>query len=159
MVSQALGAAGVRFAIGGSTMLRLYGVAVAAGDVDVLVDATSRAAVERALPQLELLSAVSDPWRSSWMLRGAVATAEGEVAVDVIGGLAMMIGGRLVSFPVRQAAFVDDDGLGVPVASPAEWYHLYSVYDPAKAAAIAAVVPREDIEAAGRRLGIVTEAL
>lgn len=147
--------AGVDYCIGGSAMLRLSGLDVAVGDIDVLVGADSRAAV------LEIFAGRSisepdgaEPWRTEWFLRTDWPVGSQTVAVDILGGLALIIDRQLVRLPVATDVAISVENMPVPLASLGHWYHTYRAYDPTKAALIADRLSDEEIVAAADELGI-----
>ncbi len=145
--------AGVSYQLGGSAMLRLDGFDVPVGDLDIVVEASARAAVESILTaSTEGLSA--EPWRSAWFLRADWPVGEASVAVDVIGGLALVIDGRVVDFPFEVARLVELGDVKVPLAPLHHWYHLYRIHDPAKAALVARRLTDEEIMTGAAELGI-----
>lgn len=145
--------AGVAYRLGGSSMLRLAGLDVPVGDLDVVVEGSSRAAVESILPTFREPSS-SEPWRSTWFLRADWPVADGSVAIDVIGDLALVVDGKPIDFPFAAGSYVNVGGVRVALAPLRHWYHLYRVHDPAKAVLIAGRLSDEDIMAGAAELGI-----
>jgi hypothetical protein len=138
-----------RFVLGGSAMLEAHGIPVAVGDLDLVVD--SEASALDAAPWQSAGPVVRrKPFCSEWILRFDV---EG-VGVDFIGGLAIEVGDRIVQFPVRSIGTLRVDGRDVPLADPADWYHLYRFYRPDRAEAIASVWDRDLLDEAAARLGM-----
>ena len=118
-------------------MLRLRGIEVAVGDIDVVVEGAAGETVAGALADLQVENpAGHDPWRTDWFLRTRLHTAQGLVSVDVMGGLALMIEGKLVRFPLVVETWVPISGIEIPVASLAHWYHIYQTHNPSRALAI-----------------------
>ena len=136
-VARRFGDADVEYAVGGSVMLHLRGIDIAVGDIDVVVRAGARREVADALAGLRVEDPTSrEPWRTDWFLRAWLETAGGEVALDVMGGLALMIEGSLVRFPHVVEMSVPGNGVDIPLAPLAHWYHIYQIHNPARAALI-----------------------
>ena len=154
-VTRRFAAADIAYYLGGSLLLRLRGYEVMVGDIDVVVGADDRLRVVRALESLDVSTPQSsEPWRTGWLLRTAVKTDSGSVGVDVMGGLALVIDGEVAQFPVAPRGHVDLGGYRVPLGDVAEWYHLYRVHNPARAALVAGRLSDDEIMAAAERLSI-----
>lgn len=145
--------AGVPYSLGGSGMLRLRGFDVPVGDLDIVVDELWRDAVESVLASPTEPSS-TEPWRSTWFLRTDWPVGDAPVAIDIIGGLALVIDDRTVTFPCQPSGHVDVDGLSVPLAPLRQWYHLYRIHDPAKAAMVAGHLSDDEIMKGAADLGI-----
>ena len=148
----------VPFLLGGSAMLACRGIEVVAGDLDIC---TSRHQLNAVLAALESDHPVirwepRPPWQSAWLVRARLSIGAGSVAVDVIGNLAIEIGGVVARFPidVDTAEVVDVDGWPVPIDSMWRWYHLYRLHDPGKAAQIYSAAGPGDLEGAAAELGL-----
>ncbi|MEA2000419.1 MAG: NifU family protein [Actinomycetota bacterium] len=145
----------ISYRIGGSAMLAMSGIDVPIGDIDLVVDATSREAVDRVLADRDVEEPDSSgPWRSDWFVRTSWPTDSGTVNIDVIGGLALVIDERVAIFPFGSGQRVDLGGVEISVGSLAHWYHLYRVHDPGKAALIAGRLSDKAIMGAATELGI-----
>lgn len=154
-LAQRFAAADVDYYLGGSLMLLLSGYDVAVGDIDVVVAAESRPQVVDALAGCEIGTPPSrEPWRTGWLLRTTLATTSGSVGLDVMGDLGLVIEGTLVRFPTAPERHVDVGGNLVPLGNVADWYHLYRVHNPARAAVIAAGLSDDQIMEAAQRLSI-----
>ncbi|MCP3973435.1 MAG: nucleotidyltransferase family protein [bacterium] len=153
-VADALGSAGIDFFLGGSALLVLSGIDVPVGDLDFYTDQPDAGEVVAALIgwQCEVRSGGPEPWRSGWVLH---ADRGRGVSVDMIGNLAVMIDGELAQFRVAPATLVEIAGRAIPLAPVAQWYHLYRVHNPTRAARIAALVGHAELGAAAEALGIV----
>lgn len=147
--------AGINYEIGGSAMLRLAGLDVAVGDIDIVVDADSREAVLDVFADRKITEPPgNDPWRTNWFMRTEWSTAAGDVGVDVMGGLALVIDGEVTELPLGAGTVVDVAGSDVAVARLAHWYHVYRAYEPRKAALIAGLLSDSEIIAAAADLHI-----
>lgn len=145
--------AGVEVAVGGSVMLALNGMDVTPEDIDVVV-AADRNLVAAILPMRSEPVPRRGSWRTGWLLRTDWPTSSGEVAFDVIGGLAVEIEGVLASFPFRVEREVTVEGVAIPLAPLSHWYHLYRVHNPARAALIRSRLDATVIAAAAAELGL-----
>jgi hypothetical protein len=148
----------VPFLLGGSAMLVCRGIDVAVGDLDIWV---SRHQLNAVLAALEpdhpvIRREPRPPWQSAWLVRARLCSGAGSVAVDIIGDLAIEIGGVVARFPidVDTAEVVDVDGWPVPIDSMWRWYHLYRLHDPGKAAQIYSVAGPGDLAGAAAELGL-----
>lgn len=139
----------VDYCIGGSVMMALHGFDVAVGDIDIVVDASMREAIEEILPHPAERTA-GGIWRSEWVTR---SKWEG-VGVDVIGDLRVDIDGVVARFPVMVERWVAVGGIDVAVAPLRHWYHLYRMHRPDKAEMIAARLSDAEIIAGAVELGI-----
>jgi hypothetical protein len=147
--------AGIAYQLGGSAMLRLSEFDVAVGDIDVVVAGADRDAVVEALEDL----AIQEPpgaglWRTDWLIRATLDVGTTTVGLDVMGGLALMIDGVLVRFPLTIERSVVVDGWEIPLAPLAHWYHIYRVHNPAKAAQIRERLDVATVRKAARELSI-----
>jgi Fe-S cluster biogenesis protein NfuA len=143
----------VEYCVGGSVMLALNGFDVDPEDIDIAVNAGARPVV------VDILStytdrARTDLWRSEWALRTEWDVEDGQVGVDVIGDLRVMVDGAEASFPVAAERRVTIGGHDIAVAPLRHWYHLYRVHRPAKAELIASRLSDSEIVAGARELGI-----
>jgi Fe-S cluster biogenesis protein NfuA len=145
--------AGIPYVLGGSAMLQLSGLDVTVGDLDILVDGSSRHAIESMLADYREPQS-TDPWRSQWFLRSEWSAAGASLPVDVIGDMALMIDGEAVFFPFDVERFADIGEARVPLAPLRQWYHLYRVHDPAKAILIAKQLTDDEIMTGAAELGI-----
>lgn len=154
-IARAFDSERISYRIGGSVMLAMSGIDVPIGDIDLVVDASSREAVDRVLAgrDIEELGA-SGPWRTDWFFRTSWPVGTATVNVDVIGGLALVIDDRVAIFPFGSGQRVELDDVEIAVGSLAHWYHLYRVHDPGKAAIIAGTLSDETILEAATELGI-----
>jgi hypothetical protein len=147
-VAAALRAAGIPFLLGGSGLLHALGLDVRVGDVDLVLRAGDREAVE-ALPWWRsTTTAPTELMRSAWKARLLLDGVE----VDAIGGMAWRAvdGGPVVEMPFR----AEGEWRGVPLAPAAHWLLLYEAYKPETAAALAAIVAPEAVAAARAELGL-----
>jgi Fe-S cluster biogenesis protein NfuA len=152
-IATRLDSAGIAYCIGGSAMLALAGFDTSVGDIDVVVDRSSRDEVERVFSDhYERQSA--EPWRSEWLLRARWRVGDSVVGVDVIGGLGLMVDDSLARFPVVHSTTAVVDGVDVALAPIAHWYHLYRVHSPDKAEMIASILTDDEIVGAAGELGI-----
>jgi hypothetical protein len=166
-VAQRFNRDGIPFVVGGSAMLACRGLGVPVGDLDIC---TRGDQLNRVLAALEGCEPVvwrepAWPWQSSWLVRaelnldpsvpGGEATG-GVVAVDVIGDLAIEVGGEVARFPVVAADVVELGGVPVPFDSMWRWYHVYRIHDPAKATRIAALAATGVLEKAAVEVGLPT---
>lgn len=144
---------GWSYVLGGSAMLAAHGIGVDVGDLDVVVEPEAQT-VLRDAPWTALDSpAPQELFCSDWFLRTEVAG----VPVDFIGGLRVRMGERVISFPIDSVGSLLVDGRVVPLADPADWYHLYRFYRPDKAEAIAGTWDPAALAASARKLGIARE--
>jgi Fe-S cluster biogenesis protein NfuA len=147
--------AGIVYEVGGSVMLRLAGLDVPVGDVDIVVGADSRADIVASISDRQLEEPTSrDPWRTAWFMRTGWPVDDVEVGVDIMGGLALVIDGELAQFPVGMGTTAIVGGITIPLGSLPHWYHLYRVHDPTKAALLAARLTDAEILAAAADLQI-----
>jgi hypothetical protein len=154
-LAQRFAAADVDYYLGGSLMLYLSGYDVSVGDIDAVVAAGSRPQVVDALAGHEIGTPPSrEPWRTGWLLQTTMETASGSVGLDVMGDLGLVIEGTLVRFPVAPERHVDIGGNLVPLGNVADWYHLYRVHNPPRAAVVAGGLSDDQIMEAARRLSI-----
>lgn len=154
-VARLLGAAGVAYQVGGSALLRLSGLDVTVNDLDIAVAAEDRVDVVRALAGWQLDSPPShEPWRTGWLLRATPPAGEGTASLDIMGGLALVIDGAVVDFPMTVGRNIDIGGVEVELARVAHWYHLYRVHNPAKAALAAGLLSDDEILVAADDLQI-----
>jgi tRNA-Thr(GGU) m(6)t(6)A37 methyltransferase TsaA len=145
----ALGAAfdqaGVPYQLGGSGLLFACGLADGVGDLDLQFPADAR---DRVAAVIERLSGVAPRFTdvatggfaSAWRCRHRI----GDQEIDLVGGQAVVVGGRVVPLPVAPEGEWEVAGVAVPLA-PAEQSWL--VYRVAGKADRAALLERE----AGRR--------
>ncbi len=139
----------VDYCIGGSVMMALNGFDVAVGDIDVVVDASMRQAIEDIFPHLAERTA-GGIWRSEW-----VARSEWDgVGVDLIGDLRVGVDGGVARFPVMVERWVDVGEVDIAVAPLRHWYHLYRMHRPEKAEMIAERLSDAEIIAGAGELGI-----
>ena len=145
--------AGVPYVLGGSAMLRLNGLEVTVGDLDIVVDGSSRHAIESMLGEFSEPPS-REPWRSQWFLRSEWSVAGASVPVDIIGDMALMIDGEETGFPFDVERYADIGGASIPLAPLRQWYHLYRVHDPLKAILVAEQLSDEEILEGAAELGI-----
>jgi hypothetical protein len=141
---------GFDFVLGGSAMLEAHGISVEVGDLDLVMEPDARLVLDPAPWPSAGPVAPLDPFCSDWILRFQI----GGVQVDCIGGLRIRAGERVIGFPVHPVGSMVVEGREIPLADPADWYHLYLAYRPERAEAIAAVWDRRAISDSARRLGI-----
>lgn len=141
------------FALGGSAMLEAHGIPVEVGDLDFVMDPAALAVLDPAPWPSAGPVVRREPFCSEWILRFEV---EG-VRVDCIGALRIEVGGRVVEFPLRSVGSLRIDEREVPLADPADWYHLYRFYRPDRARAIASVWDPDLLDEAAVRLGLPRE--
>ena len=154
-VSRRFDNAGVAYVVGGSTMLRLSGIDVTVGDIDVVVAGSDRAAVDVAIEGLIVeFPDRREPWRTEWLVRGTLETPAGSVALDVMGGLALIIDGKHIRFPLVVERRETVGGYEVPLACLAHWYHVYRVHNPDRAMLIRKHLDEATLERAARDLSI-----
>ena len=147
--------AGIAYQLGGSAMLRLSGFDIAVGDIDVVVAWADRDAVVEALEGLAIEEPPrAGPWRTDWLIRATLDTGTTTVGLDAMGGLALMIEGVLVRFPLTIERSVAVDRWDIPLAPLAHWYHIYRVHNPAKAAQIRQRLDLATVRKAARELSI-----
>jgi Fe-S cluster biogenesis protein NfuA len=154
-IASCLTQAGIKFQVGGSVMLRLAGLDVAVGDIDIVVAAESKRAVIDLFAGRRIEEPASrEPWRTDWFIRTSWSTEQGDVQVDVMGGLAILVGGEIAELPLVGGDLVKVGSGEIPLARAAHWYHLYRVHDPRKAALVAGVLTDAAIVAAADDLHI-----
>ena len=154
-LAERFAAAGVGYCLGGSAMLRLYGIDVEVGDIDLVVAADSQPAVRQVFADRSIRKPDgADPWRTEWFLRTDWPVGTETVGIDILGGLALIIDGELARMPFVAATEVAVEGSMVPLAPLGHWYHAYRAYDPAKAALVAGQLSDDEIVAAADELAI-----
>ena len=143
-VAVRLGAAGVRFALGGSGLLWALGLDATVRDIDLQVDEGDEARLATAAGSwlVEISREGTELWASPWFARLSV----GGVDVDAIGGMAFRHTGGVARLPLRASGHVELGIVRVPCADPALWWAVYRAYKPEKATLLEAVV-----DAAARR--------
>lgn len=143
----------VDYCVGGSVMLGLNGFDVTVGDIDIAVPAAARDLVEPIFP-VRTEREKTDLWRSDWSFRTERVVGSQQVGVDVIGGLRLLVDAEEASFPVMAERWVAVGDVDVAVAPLRQWYHLYRMHQPGKAAMIASRLSDAEIVAGARELGI-----
>jgi hypothetical protein len=143
---------GVPFLLGGSGLLHALGLDVAVGDLDLVLRASDRAAVEGLPWWVSTTTEPTELMRSPWK---AALDVDG-VEVDAIGGLAWLAepGGRVVEMPFRAEGAWRCGGAEIPLAPAAHWLLLYERYKPERARLLAALVGEERRAAAVAELGL-----
>jgi hypothetical protein len=135
----------VPFLVGGSALAALHGADIAVGDIDLTTPAGSLEDLRRAagdwwrgrrrgggLPHLE----------STWLVG---LELEGE-KVDVMGGLAVIVGDVRWEMPLRFGGFAEVRGRPVPLGPLGPWVVLYSLYRPSTATALLPFLDRAEAE-------------
>ncbi|HSR14341.1 MAG TPA: hypothetical protein VLL51_01215 [Gemmatimonadales bacterium] len=142
-----------RHVLGGSAMLEAHGIPVEVGDLDLVMEPAARAVLDP--PPWASAGPVEarEPFCSEWIFRFEV----GGVRVDCIGVMRIRCEGRVVELPLRSLGSIEVEGRRVPLADPADWYHLYRYYRADRAEAIAAVWDPAELAAAAVRLGLAAE--
>ncbi|MGA9594515.1 MAG: NifU family protein [Acidimicrobiia bacterium] len=143
----------VDYCVGGSVMLALNGFDVAVGDIDIAVPSTVRALVDPIFPVRNERER-TELWRSDWSFRTGWEVGSQRVAVDLIGGLRVLVDGAEASFPVMAERWATIGDIDVAVAPLRHWYHLYRMHRPGKAAMIASRLSDAEIVAGAHELGI-----
>ncbi len=138
---------GVPFQVGGGCLLVGLGLDVDAGDIDLVVPSGELASVQRAAGKWWRGPVDAEPvgrglFRSAGLARLEV---EGE-PVDVIAGLAALIGGTLWRVPFRPGPEWNLGGVQIPLAPPGQWLVLYRVYRPERARLLAGAVDVAELE-------------
>ena len=143
----------VDYCVGGSVMLALRGIDVTVGDLDFVVNAADRDAVERVFPD-RVEREQTDLWRSAWSFRAEWPVRTDTLGVDVMGDMSVIIDGGEAVFPVTSDESVALDGVIVKLAPLRHWYHLYRMHKPGRAQLAANLLDDDEIIAGARELGI-----
>jgi Fe-S cluster biogenesis protein NfuA len=143
----------IDFCVGGSVMLALNGFEVAVGDIDIVVAAPARAAVDEIFVE-QTQRTRTEFWRSDWAVGCAWFTPAGDVGVDIIGDMRVAIDGGIARFPIMVERWSALGDIDVPVAPLRHWYHVYRVHNPAKATLIAGRLTDQEIIIGAGELGI-----
>jgi Fe-S cluster biogenesis protein NfuA len=152
-IARRLHDADVDYYVGGSAMLALEGFDVPVGDIDLVVDGSSRTVVESMFPD-HVVRGSEPPWKSDWLLTAQWGSGDQTVGGDVIGGLRLEIDGALARFPIIDESSTSVGATSVVLAPLRHWYHLYRVHAPAKAEMIAGWLTDEEIISGAAELGI-----
>ncbi|MEE8331452.1 MAG: hypothetical protein V3R84_06740 [Acidimicrobiia bacterium] len=123
----------IPFLVGGSAMLALLGADVEPGDLDLVVAADSRDALE---------AAAGDWWQGAHVETGHPALRSVWLAhldvhgeqVEVIGGLALVSNDIHWQVPMRSGGEVEVAGRTVRLAAVGPWVVLYTLYNPSRVA-------------------------
>ena len=119
----------VRFLVGGSALAALHGVDIAVGDIDLMGPASS----------VDDLRRVAGEWWRGRRVGGGHAHLEtswlaglgvGGEPVEMMGGLAVVVGNERWEMPLRFGGFADVMGRQVPLAAIGPWVVLYALYRP-----------------------------
>ena len=149
-VAARLAADGVPFLLGGSGLLHALGLDVAVRDIDLVLRAEDRGAVE-ALPWWAATTTEpTELMRSAWK---ATLDVDG-VEVEALGGLAWWAGDRVATMPFRAEGTGRCGDVDVPLAPAAHWLLLYERYRPARARELAPLVGDARRAAALAELGL-----
>ena len=149
--------AAIDFQLGGSLMLALSGFEIAVGDVDVVVGEDAHDQVVAALAGIPVTAPPGKAqWGTGFLLRASWPVDRRGVGVDIMGGLALLIDGQMVSFPPIADRNVDLQGTSIPLAPLRHWYHLYRVHNPARASLIAGRLSDDEIMQGAAELSIAT---
>jgi hypothetical protein len=132
----------VEWLLGGSALLAILGVDVAVHDLNVTVAADALEAVEAACRpwiQERHVGGAPSPWCSDWVVKAQTDAIE----IDLIGGFRLLGPAGRTRVPQDLGEILNVDGIEVPLADPAVWWWVYRTYRPAKAAALARLIPPE----------------
>lgn len=124
--------ANIPFLVGGSALLAFLGADVEPGDVDLVVAADSRDAIEAAAGdwwQGTRVETGHPALRSAWL---ADLDVDGE-PVEVVGGLTVVANGVPWEVPMRSGGVAEVAGRTVRLAAVGHWVVLYSLYNPSRA--------------------------
>lgn len=135
----------LRFVVGGSALAALHGADIAVGDIDLMAPAPSLAGLTQAAGewwQGEKIADVHPHLDSSWL---AGLEVEGE-AVEVMGGLAVVVGNVRWEMPLRPGGFADVLGRQIPLAAVGPWVVLYSLYRPPMVATLLPYLDPAEVE-------------
>lgn len=142
----------IPFLLGGSGLLSALGLPVDVADLDLMLRAGDATAFRETAEKWirEFTTQQTDFWASDWFARLRVDATD----VDAVGGLAFKTGGHIARVPFRGAGAWRIGAVDVPLADPAVWWAIYSVYQPPKAALLEPVVPAGQRRAIRAELGI-----
>lgn len=128
-IAGALNARHITWAIGGSTLLSVYGIVDAPNDLDLLVDEADISAAVEALNTLgqQITWEPSEEFCSHFFVEFVVEGIE----VDVMAGLTIKLNdGGHYTYPFSQesiAGYTHIYGIAVPLTSLQDWHMLYSM--------------------------------
>jgi hypothetical protein len=128
---------GVPFQLGGSGMLMAHGIEVEVRDLDLVVPGRFLALVLDAFSGTgaALIVGGRNPFCSDWLVRGTYSG----VPCDVIGGLAIRDGSRIIRFPFRDGGGQFLGGTVIPTAPIGQWQEIYRRYRPDRARQLARI--------------------
>jgi hypothetical protein len=154
-LAMALHDAGVPFQLGGSGLLHVLGLVDRVGDLDLVFPSEARPALGEVLTRLTRsipeFDAVQEPgFVSDWRCRHDL---DGQ-ALDLSGGVAMVVDGRVVRLPFRPGALWDLGGVPIPLAPPEQWLLVYRVHGSNRAVLLAALVDPVAWQRQVRALGL-----
>lgn len=153
-IAMRLERADVPFLLGGSGLLHALGLPVSVRDLDLMARPQDHDALREAAGDWWQGSAhdLDERHRSDWLATLRVAG----VAVEVMAGLAVVIGGEVVALPFRQGGMWSAEDVEVPLAAPEVWWLVYRGTKPGKAALLESVIPVETRQALLEELGVRT---
>ncbi len=144
-IGQKFNEAKVRWALGGSAMLYLKGIADDFNDLDIMIDARSRTTVEKILSAMG--SARPADHSGHYQTKCFLEYEVREVEVDIIGGFVIVHNGKAHDCHLRKQDITDGtavNGCHIPLQAVSCWHRYYQLMDrPAKVALIETAQPQK----------------